>query len=151
MEEPIGEEGEEEQDLKRLKGRIGKKVEKANRKKISRLLEEYTQFKKKNIVHFRFNGSENSLYFIPYFGKFYRYFFDNFGYSLGEKVAESTLQLVQIYFDTATFEDIERDKKIKFEAQLSLIGGTMGLLTGFSIISGVEIIFFIFRFPSLVQ
>ena len=63
----------------------------------------------------------------------------------GEKLPESTLQLVQIYFDTATFEDIERDKKIKFEAQLSLIGGTMGLLTGFSIISGVEIVFFLFR------
>ena len=29
------------------------------------------------------------------------------------------------------------------EAQLSLIGGTMGLLTGFSIISGVEIIYFL--------
>ena len=63
----------------------------------------------------------------------------------GEEV-QSTLQLVQIYFDTATFDDIERDKKIKTEAQLSLIGGTMGLLTGFSIISGVEIIFFLFRF-----
>ena len=61
----------------------------------------------------------------------------------GERLPESTLQLVQIYFDTATFEDIERDKKIKFEAQLSLIGGTMGLLTGFSIISGVEIIHFV--------
>ena len=55
-------------------------------------------------------------------------------------------QLVQIYFETATFDDIERDKKIKTEGQLSLIGGTMGLLTGFSIISGVEIIFFLFRF-----
>ena len=33
----------------------------------------------------------------------------------------TTLQLVQIYFDTATFDDIERDKKIKTEAQLSLI------------------------------
>ena len=65
---------------------------------------------------------------------------------LGEELQQqSTLQLVQIYFDTATFDDIERDKKIKTEAQLSLIGGTMGLLTGFSIISGVEIIFFIFR------
>ena len=52
---------------------------------------------------------------------------------------------MQIYFDTATFDDIERDKKIKMEAQLSLIGGTMGLLTGFSIISGIEIIFFLFR------
>ena len=53
--------------------------------------------------------------------------------------------MVQIYFDTATFDDIERDKKIKMEAQLSLIGGTMGLLTGFSIISGIEIIFFFLR------
>ena len=52
---------------------------------------------------------------------------------------------MQIYFDTATFDDIERDKKIKTEAQLSLIGGTMGLLTGFSIISGVELIFFLMR------
>ena len=63
----------------------------------------------------------------------------------GEKLTQSALELVQIFFDTATFDDIERDKKIKMEAQLSLIGGTMGLLTGFSIISGIEIIFFLFR------
>ena len=63
---------------------------------------------------------------------------------LGEEI-QLTLHLVQIYFDTATFDDIERDKKIKTKAQLSLIGGTMGLLTGFSIISGIEIIFLIFR------
>ena len=63
----------------------------------------------------------------------------------GEELPPSTLQLVEIYFDTATFDDIERDKKIKTEAQLSLIGGTMGLLTGFSIISGVEIVFFLIR------
>ena len=53
--------------------------------------------------------------------------------------------MVEIYFDTATFDNIERDKKIKTEAQLSLIGGTMGLFSGFSIISGIEIIFFLFR------
>ena len=57
--------------------------------------------------------------------------------------------MVEIYFDTATFDDIEREKKIKTEAQLSLIGGTMGLLTGFSIISGVEIIFFLIRSSKL--
>ena len=32
------------------------------------------------------------------------------------------------------------------EAQLGLVGGTMGLLTGFSILSGVEIIYFLLRF-----
>ena len=55
------------------------------------------------------------------------------------------MHLVEIYFDTATFDDIEREKKIKTEAQLSLIGGTMGLLTGFSIISGIEIVFFLIK------
>ena len=63
----------------------------------------------------------------------------------GNQVAHSALQIVQIQFDTATFDNVERDKKIKTEAQLSLIGGTMGLLTGFSIISGVEIVFFLFK------
>ena len=58
--------------------------------------------------------------------------------------------MVEIFFDTATFDDIERDKKIKTEAQLSLIGGTMGLLTGFSIISGVEIVYFLLRLISVI-
>ena len=54
-------------------------------------------------------------------------------------------QVVQIYFDTASYDEIERDKKIKLESQISLIGGTMGLFTGFSIISGVEIIYFVIK------
>ena len=63
----------------------------------------------------------------------------------GVELANSTVQLVQIYFDTASYDETERDKKIKFEAQLSLIGGTMGLLTGFSIISGFEIFSFVIK------
>ena len=35
--------------------------------------------------------------------------------------------------------------QVKLDAQISLIGGTMGLFTGFSIISGVEICFFVIR------
>ena len=31
------------------------------------------------------------------------------------------------------------------EAQLGLIGGTMGLLTGFSILSGVEIVYYLLK------
>ena len=38
---------------------------------------------------------------------------------------DSKLTLVLIYFDTASFDEIERDKKMKFETLLSLIGGTM--------------------------
>ena len=35
--------------------------------------------------------------------------------------------------------------KVTLEAQLGLIGGTMGLLTGFSILSGVEIIYYVIK------
>ena len=31
------------------------------------------------------------------------------------EVPESTLELVQIYFDTATFEIIEKDQRLKFD------------------------------------
>ena len=34
---------------------------------------------------------------------------------------------------------------------MGLIGGTMGLLTGFSILSGVEIIYYLFRFPWFIS
>ena len=60
----------------------------------------------------------------------------------GQELTDSTLQLIQIFFDTASFDEIERDREIKMESQISLIGGTMGLFTGFSIISGIEIICF---------
>ena len=52
------------------------------------------------------------------------------------------LRYVRIYFDTPTFDRITKDRAAKFVDMLSAIGGTMGLLTGFSIISGVEIIYF---------
>ena len=78
----------------------------------------------------------------------------------------AALESVHIYFDTATYDEIERDVKVNSfnifcilselnyneygkvttEAQLGLIGGTMGLLTGFSILSGVEIIYYLLRF-----
>ena len=37
------------------------------------------------------------------------------------------------------------------EAQLGLIGGTMGLLTGFSILSGVEIVYYLIRYFGLLS
>ena len=38
-----------------------------------------------------------------------------------------------------------QDRAAKFVDKLSAIGGTMGLLTGFSIISGVEILYFLVK------
>ena len=49
---------------------------------------------------------------------------------------------MRIHFDTPAFERITKDRAAKFVDMLSAIGGTMGLLTGFSIISAVEIVYF---------
>ena len=54
--------------------------------------------------------------------------------------------MIQIYFNTATYDEIEKDRRVTVEAQLGVIGGTMGLLTGFSIVSGFEIVYFVIRF-----
>ena len=54
--------------------------------------------------------------------------------------------MIHIYIDTATYDEIERDVKVTINAQLGLIGGTMGLLTGFSILSFVEIIYYLAKF-----
>ena len=61
---------------------------------------------------------------------------------LSEYEWKNNLRYVGIYFDTPTFNRITKDRAAKFVDMLSAIGGTMGLLTGFSIISGVEILYF---------
>ena len=55
---------------------------------------------------------------------------------------KNKLRFVRIYFDTPTLERITKDRAAKFVDMMSAIGGTMGLLTGFSIISAVEILYF---------
>ena len=52
---------------------------------------------------------------------------------------------MNIYFSTPTFDKVTKDEKANFESKLSVVGGTMGLLTGFSILSGIEIIYFTFK------
>jgi hypothetical protein len=56
------------------------------------------------------------------------------------------MKFVQIYFGTATYDKLGKDVKVTVEAQLGLIGGTMGLLTGFSLLSAVEIVYFAIKF-----
>ena len=59
---------------------------------------------------------------------------------------KNRLRFVRIYFETPTFDRITKDRAAKFVDMLSAIGGTMGLLTGFSIISAVEILYFVWKF-----
>ena len=53
---------------------------------------------------------------------------------------------VRIFFDATTFDRITKERAANFVDKLSATGGTMGLLTGFSIISGVEIVYFGVKF-----
>ena len=50
---------------------------------------------------------------------------NNCKYEISER-----LQVVEIYFDAPTFDKITRDAKTNDIAKLSMIGGTLGLLTG---------------------
>ena len=53
-----------------------------------------------------------------------------------------SLRFVRLHFLATTFDRITKDRAAKFVDKFSAIGGTMGLLTGFSIISGVEMVYF---------
>ena len=65
----------------------------------------------------------------------------NYSY-LDFEMKRNRLRFVKIKFDTSTFDKVTKDQAAKFVDILSAIGGTMGLLTGFSIISAVEILYF---------
>ena len=52
---------------------------------------------------------------------------------------------MRIFFEAEPFDKITKDSSAKFTDMLAAIGGTMGLLTGFSIISGIEILYFGFK------
>ena len=56
------------------------------------------------------------------------------------------MHLVSVFFSTATYDTITRDERANFETKLSAVGGAMGLFTGFSLLSGVEICYFIIKF-----
>ena len=55
------------------------------------------------------------------------------------------LHVVNIFFNSPTFDLITKDAKTTMMTQISVIGGTLGLFTGFSIMSGIEIIYFLIK------
>ena len=59
---------------------------------------------------------------------------------------KSVLHWIRIYFSTPTYDRIIKDEKANFVTKLSVMGGTMGLFAGFSIISGIEMVYFFGKF-----
>ena len=51
--------------------------------------------------------------------------------------------MIGIFIDTPAFDEVTKDVAATFTDRLSTVGGTFGLLTGFSLISGVEILYFL--------
>ena len=52
---------------------------------------------------------------------------------------ENNLHVVTISINSPTFDLITKDAKTTFMDRLAVIGGTLGLFTGFSVISGIEV------------
>ena len=55
-------------------------------------------------------------------------------------------KVIGIYIDTPAFDRVTKDAAAKPVDKFAIVGGTFGLFTGFSIISGVEIIYHLARF-----
>ena len=58
------------------------------------------------------------------------------------------LQVVLVGIGSATYDQIEYDLAFTMEGALGLVGGTMGLFSGFSILSGVEIVYYLAKYIS---
>ena len=48
----------------------------------------------------------------------------------GSIVHGDPMQIFHVYFDTSTYDEVEKDVKVTMEGMLGVVGGTMGLLTG---------------------
>ena len=55
---------------------------------------------------------------------------------------EQRLEIVEIYFTAPNYDIVTKDARTDLVTKISLIGGMLGLFTGFSFVSGVEIIYF---------
>ena len=60
-----------------------------------------------------------------------------------ERSLPYNLQVLMVGIGSATYDQIEYDLAFTLEGALGLVGGTMGLFSGFSVLSGVEIVFYL--------
>ena len=68
-------------------------------------------------------------------------------FALGSiKDSYDSTDIIEVYFRTPTYDIVDKDVRTTLEMKLSAIGGTMGLLTGFSFLSAIEFVYFFFKF-----
>ena len=93
----------------------------------------------------RFKSHAQHMAIIKVWHLVLKQFSEKYGKEISDYEMEMKLRFVRIYFDATSFDKVVQDRADKPIDILSAIGGTMGLLTGFSIISGVEIVYFLFK------
>ena len=108
-------------------------------------VKEYLQYKRNFENDFGYFFKEISLNpewpFINDQIRIYKYTKDEMDHYSNKRI----LEVVKIYFQTPTFDQVTRDARTDMVTKLSLIGGTLGLFTGFSFVSGMELIHFIWE------
>ena len=115
-------------------------MESLNNPRLISIMEEYQRYKASYVRNIQFDGEMSNkgecessiLCFIVVLSE--------------TTIPYQQLQFVTIHLSTATYDKIEKDEKVTTEAAMGLIGGTMGLFTGFSILSGVEILYFCIKY-----
>ena len=71
---------------------------------------------------------------------------NRFSQFVSETILPYDLQVVLVGIGSATYDQIEYDLAFTMEGALGLVGGTMGLFSGFSVLSGVEIVYYLAKY-----
>ncbi len=71
---------------------------------------------------------------------------------LAQRRFDQDIAIVNVFFDTPIITQIKRELRVTFTDQISAIGGALSLFTGVSLISFVEIVYWLLRyFKDIIQ
>ena len=108
-------------------------------------LGEYQLFKNGGEEEIKYPASLASKYFLKYDLDNYSLFIFSLHFLniISEYQRKTKLHYVNIYFKSPTVDEITEDTKTNFVTKISVLGGTLGLFAGFSLLSGVELLYFL--------
>ena len=111
-----------------------------NDPKLLSLKDDYLKMREGRLRNIAFNANATGGGEIK---KMLKTFFSQF---VSEMILPYNLQVVLVGIGSATYDRIEYDLAFTLEGALGLVGGTMGLFSGFSVISGVEIVYYLAKY-----
>ena len=109
-----------------------------NDPKLLSLKDDYMKIREGSLRNIAFNANATGggeLKIMNFFSQF-----------VSEMVLPYNLQVLLVGIGSATYDQIEYDLVFTLEGALGLVGGTMGLFSGFSVLSGVEIVYYLAKY-----